>query len=71
MSGSIFRRHVMLVSAKQDAQQRSPATQTGTAYTQMPLMMNADRRRLKRIQSFERKAAGKYCRITPRGSAAS
>ena len=56
MSGSIFRRHVMWVSAQQDAQQRSPVTQTGTAYTQMTLMMNADRRRLKRIQSFERKA---------------
>lgn len=59
MGGSIFRRHVMRVSAQQDAQQRNPQTQTGTAYTQMTLMMNADRRRLKRIQSFERKAAVK------------
>lgn len=59
MGGSIFRRHVMRVSAQQDAQQRNPQTQTGAAYTQMTLMMNADRRRLKRIQSFERKAAVK------------
>ncbi|HGY3148086.1 TPA: phage terminase small subunit [Morganella morganii] len=59
MGGSIFRRHVMRISAQQDAQQRNPQTQTGTAYTQMTLMMNADRRRLKRIQSFEKKAAVK------------
>lgn len=59
MSSSIFRRHVIRISAEQDAQQRDPVTQTGTAYTQMTLMMNADRRRLKRIQSFERKASVK------------
>lgn len=59
MSGSIFRRHVIRMSAEKDAQQRDPITQTGTAYTQMTLMMNADRRRLKRIQSFERKASVK------------
>ena len=54
MGGSIFRRHVMRVSAQQDAQQRNPQTQTGTAYTQMTLMMNADRRRRNRPSALSR-----------------
>lgn len=59
MSSSIFRRHVIRMGAEKDAQQRDPIMQTGSAYTQMTFMMNADRRRLKRIQSFERKASVK------------
>ncbi|CAQ86379.1 MULTISPECIES: phage terminase small subunit [Photorhabdus] len=53
---SPWQRHRMHLQAKEAAQLNGPGLQNNGGYNQMLLMLEQDRRQLKRIQSMERKA---------------